>query len=53
MQSDLRVTILREALAKYHQKFLTNSLLAAKTPKGVKEQIKNIQIVSTDRDSKF
>lgn len=40
-QPDLKTAILREALGKYYQKFLLSSLTAAKTTKGVKEQIKN------------
>jgi hypothetical protein len=40
-QPDIKTAILREALVKYYQKFLTSSAAAAKTSKGVKEQIKN------------
>ena len=40
-QPDLKTAILREALGKYYQKFLVSSATAAKTSKGVKEQIKN------------
>lgn len=41
IQPDIKTAILREALVKYYQKFLTSSATAAKTSKGVKEQIKN------------
>ena len=41
VQIDMKITILKEALVKYYQKFLLNVATAAKTTKGVKEQIKN------------